>query len=260
MMHANGGDDPDHSHEGLPPGHRHPHGRPGQGEDPTAPPSIGIVGAGRVGLALGRAFAAAGWPVVAVASRDAGRRDAFRAAVPDARAFSEPAGVLDEASLIFLTVPDDAVAPLAADLRLYSGQALVHTSGAAALDRPRAGHGGRHARRPASTPWSPSRTRTRPSRRSMARPSPSRATSRWCACSASWPRRAARSRCACRSRARRPTMPPPSWRPVASWPCSTPSPSSAAVPASTRRGRWPSTPRSSARASPTPSASASRPP
>jgi predicted short-subunit dehydrogenase-like oxidoreductase (DUF2520 family) len=94
-----------------------------------APPSIGVVGAGRVGLALGRAFAAAGWPVTAVASRDAGRREAFRAAVPGVRAFSEPAGVLDEASLIFLTVPDDVVAPLAADLRLYSGQALVHTSG-----------------------------------------------------------------------------------------------------------------------------------
>ncbi|HEY8167675.1 MAG TPA: DUF2520 domain-containing protein [Candidatus Limnocylindrales bacterium] len=133
-MHAPGipSDEPDsdgHSHDGLPPGHRHPHGRPGQGEDPTTPPSIGIIGAGRVGLALGRAFAAAGWPVVAVASRDADRRTAFRAALPDARAFSEPAGVLDEASLIFLTVPDDAVRVVAGSLRLYSGQALVHTSG-----------------------------------------------------------------------------------------------------------------------------------
>jgi predicted short-subunit dehydrogenase-like oxidoreductase (DUF2520 family) len=128
-MHTNGPDEPDHSHEGLPPGHRHPHGRPGQGDDPTAPPSIGIVGAGRVGLALGRAFHMAGWPVVAVASRDPARREAFRSAIPDARAFSEPSGVLDEASVIFLTVPDDAIAALAADLRLYSGQALVHTSG-----------------------------------------------------------------------------------------------------------------------------------
>ena len=128
-MHTSGPPDSDHSHEGLPAGHRHPHGRPGQGEDPTAPPSIGFVGAGRVGLALGRAFSAAGWPVVAVASRDAGRRDAFRSAIPDARAFIEPAGVLDEASVIFLTVPDDVVAPVAAQLRLYSGQALVHTSG-----------------------------------------------------------------------------------------------------------------------------------
>ena len=41
----------------------------------------------------------------------------------------EPAGLLDEVSIVFLTVPDDAVAAVAAGLRLYSGQALVHTSG-----------------------------------------------------------------------------------------------------------------------------------
>ena len=110
-MHGRPTEAADHSHDGLPPGHRHPHGRPGQGEDPTAPPSIGIVGAGRVGLALGRALRRppAGRSS-AVASRDAGRREAFRAAVPGRRAFAEPSGVLDEASLIFLTVPDDAIA------------------------------------------------------------------------------------------------------------------------------------------------------
>ena len=113
----------------MPPGHRHPHGRPVADVDPDAFPSIGIVGAGPVGLTLGRAFAAAGWPVVAVASRDPARREAFRSAVPGARAFMEPAGLLDEVSIVFLTVPDDAVAAVAAGLRLYSGQALVHTSG-----------------------------------------------------------------------------------------------------------------------------------
>jgi predicted short-subunit dehydrogenase-like oxidoreductase (DUF2520 family) len=46
------------------------------------------------------------------------------------RAFEEPNAVLDEADLIFLTVPDDAIAALANALHLYSGQALVHTSGA----------------------------------------------------------------------------------------------------------------------------------
>jgi predicted short-subunit dehydrogenase-like oxidoreductase (DUF2520 family) len=125
---------PDHAHKGLPPGHRHPHAPAGAEADPNAPPRIGFVGAGPVGLTLARAFDAAGWPVVAVASRDAGRRAAFRAALPDARAFPEPAGVLDEAAVIFLTVPDDAIAPLAASLRLYSGQAIVHTSGALGLE------------------------------------------------------------------------------------------------------------------------------
>jgi predicted short-subunit dehydrogenase-like oxidoreductase (DUF2520 family) len=92
-------------------------------------PRIGFVGAGRVGIPLARAFAHAGWPVTAVASRHPQRRAAFRTQVPDAKGFAEPAAVLDESDLIFLTVPDDAIAPIAAELRLYSGQALVHTSG-----------------------------------------------------------------------------------------------------------------------------------
>jgi predicted short-subunit dehydrogenase-like oxidoreductase (DUF2520 family) len=92
-------------------------------------PRIGFVGAGRVGIPLARAFARAGWPVTAVASRDPKRRAAFRTQVPDAKGFAEPAAVLDESDLIFLTVPDDAIVPIAAELRLYSGQALVHTSG-----------------------------------------------------------------------------------------------------------------------------------
>jgi len=50
--------------------------------------------------------------------------------VPGVRAFAEPQAVLDDADLIFLTVPDDAIAGVAVGLHLYSGQALVHTSGA----------------------------------------------------------------------------------------------------------------------------------
>jgi predicted short-subunit dehydrogenase-like oxidoreductase (DUF2520 family) len=107
--------------------HVHPHHRDG----PDGRPSIGIVGAGAVGTALGVAFARAGWPVVAVASRDAARRDRFRELVgTGVRGFAEAPAVLDEAELVFLAVPDDVLPALAGDLRLYSGQALVHTSGA----------------------------------------------------------------------------------------------------------------------------------
>jgi predicted short-subunit dehydrogenase-like oxidoreductase (DUF2520 family) len=93
-------------------------------------PRLAFIGAGRVASVLGVALARAGWQVAAVASRDEGRRARFAELVPGVRAFAEPYAVLDEAELIFLTVPDDVVAPLAASLRLYSGQALVHTSGA----------------------------------------------------------------------------------------------------------------------------------
>jgi predicted short-subunit dehydrogenase-like oxidoreductase (DUF2520 family) len=102
----------------------HPHQRGTAGA-----PTVGIVGAGPVGLALGLAISRARWPVTAVASRDAGRRDRFVGLVPTARAFVEPAAVLDEAELVLLCVPDDAIAAVVDRIRLYSGQSLAHTSG-----------------------------------------------------------------------------------------------------------------------------------
>lgn len=112
-----------HEIEGAP-GHGHEH----EGDDGR--PRLAFVGAGRVGTALGVAFSRAGWQVSAVASRDAARRERFTQLVAGARGFEEPQAVVDDAELIFLTVPDDALAELAAGLLLYSGQAIVHTSGA----------------------------------------------------------------------------------------------------------------------------------
>ncbi len=109
-----------------PVGHQHPH----PPVDASGHPRIGIVGAGRVGLALGIAFSRAGWPVDAVASRDATRRERFQQLVPGVHAHDAAAALLDMVELIFLCVPDDAIARLAGDLRLYGGQAIVHTSGA----------------------------------------------------------------------------------------------------------------------------------
>ncbi|HWP62138.1 MAG TPA: DUF2520 domain-containing protein [Candidatus Binatia bacterium] len=117
-----------HRHGDLvhPSDHTHPHRRSAPGERPF----IGIVGAGAVGTALGVALSRAGWPVVAVASRDPGRRARFVELVGGARAFAEAQAVLDEVEIVVLCVPDDAVPALAGSLRLYSGQAIVHTSGA----------------------------------------------------------------------------------------------------------------------------------
>jgi predicted short-subunit dehydrogenase-like oxidoreductase (DUF2520 family) len=99
-------------------------------EDDEGRPRIAFIGAGRVGAALAVAFARAGWQVTAAASRDPRRRARFSELVPGARTFADAPAVLDEADLIFLTVPDDAIASVADGLHLYSGQALVHTSGA----------------------------------------------------------------------------------------------------------------------------------
>ena len=121
----------------LPPGHHrhgtethqhdhpHPHPRTAAGE----PPIIGIIGAGAVGTALGVALSRAGWPVHAVASRDPARRERFRGLVEGSRAFSEPTALVEEVELIIVAVPDDAVGAVAAGVRMYGGQAMVHTSG-----------------------------------------------------------------------------------------------------------------------------------
>ena len=105
--------------------HAHPHAHTGPGERPVT----GIVGAGAVGLALGVALYRAGWPVAAVASRDPARRERFRAHVPEVRAFAEAEALLDDVELVILAVPDDVLPALAASLRMYAGQAMVHTSG-----------------------------------------------------------------------------------------------------------------------------------
>lgn len=125
----------------IPGGHRHGEHHHGHAEEPAGeqanrrgaadePPVTGIVGGGAVGTALGVALTRAGWPVHAVASRDPERRDRFRRAVEGARGFAEATALIEEVELIVLAVPDDALAPLAASLRMYSGQAMVHTSGA----------------------------------------------------------------------------------------------------------------------------------
>jgi predicted short-subunit dehydrogenase-like oxidoreductase (DUF2520 family) len=115
-----------HEHDGDAGEHEHPHHH----SEPGQPPVIGIVGAGAVGTALGVALSRAGWPIHAVASRDPGRRDRFSALAGGARAFAEPQALVEEVELIILAVPDDVIAPLAAGLRMYGGQAMVHTSGA----------------------------------------------------------------------------------------------------------------------------------
>jgi predicted short-subunit dehydrogenase-like oxidoreductase (DUF2520 family) len=111
------------------PGHAHPH----PPDDPSGHPRFGVIGAGRVGTALAVAMTRAEWPVAAVASRDPGRVARFRELVPGARAVPLHL-VPDEVDVVLVTVPDDAIPEAVAQLRLYGGQAIVHTSGALPAD------------------------------------------------------------------------------------------------------------------------------
>ncbi|HET9347296.1 MAG TPA: DUF2520 domain-containing protein [Candidatus Limnocylindrales bacterium] len=120
---------PGHHRHGLEV-HAHDHPHPHVRTEGAEPPVIGIVGAGAVGTALGVALHRAGWPVNAVASRDPARRERFRTLVDGSRAFAEATALLDEVELVIVAVPDDAISAVAGGLRMYSGQAMVHTSGA----------------------------------------------------------------------------------------------------------------------------------
>ena len=115
----------DHDHDHGAPPHSHTHVQSAPGE----PPIIGIVGAGAVGSALGVALDRAGWRIHAVASRNAERRERFRTLVPGVRAFADPTPLVEEVELIVLAVPDDAIPAVAGGLHMYSGQAMIHTSG-----------------------------------------------------------------------------------------------------------------------------------
>ncbi|MCS6766754.1 MAG: DUF2520 domain-containing protein [Candidatus Protistobacter heckmanni] len=96
-------------------------------------PALGFIGAGRIAQALARGFSAAGLRVAAVASRTPDSARKLAQVAPGCIAVATPQDVLAHADLVFLTVPDDAIAATAAALRLGPGQALVHCSGASEI-------------------------------------------------------------------------------------------------------------------------------
>ena len=97
-------------------------------------PRIGFIGAGRVARALALAFAAAGERVVAVASRTRASAESCAAGVTGCEAMAGAQQVVDHADLIFLAVPDDTIAAVAATLQWRAGVAAVHCSGGSELD------------------------------------------------------------------------------------------------------------------------------
>jgi predicted short-subunit dehydrogenase-like oxidoreductase (DUF2520 family) len=92
-----------------------------------------VIGPGRAGIALARALQRAGHQVTAAAAVSERSKQRARDNFPGAR-LTEPAGVLAEADLVLLTVPDDVLAALVAGLAAteapYAGRLVMHASGA----------------------------------------------------------------------------------------------------------------------------------
>ncbi len=101
--------------------------------------AIGVIGAGRLGASLAAALRAAGHPLVAVASARLASAEALAAELaatpveaPPVEALTVEAAVA-RCDLLFLTVPDAAIGPLAAALPWRAGQSVAHCCGAHTL-------------------------------------------------------------------------------------------------------------------------------
>ena len=99
---------------------------------------VGFVGAGAVGTALALALSQAGYVVRAAASRSHASALRLAERAPGVEACRDAQEVVDRCAMVFLTVPDDAIAEVAGALTWRQGQAAVHCSGATPLDSLRA--------------------------------------------------------------------------------------------------------------------------
>ena len=91
---------------------------------------IGFVGAGRIAKGLAWGLAQSGQDVVAVASRSLASAQQLAARIAGCEASAGAQSVVERADLIFITVPDDAIAAVAASLIWRKGASVVHCSGA----------------------------------------------------------------------------------------------------------------------------------
>mgnify|MGYP000034609412 CR=1 FL=1 len=94
--------------------------------------TVGVVGTGRVGAVLGAALSRAGHTVVAASAVSAASRDRAAELLPGVPVVGVEQ-VLQRATLVLLTVPDDALEDLVRGLvvagAVQPGQLLAHTSG-----------------------------------------------------------------------------------------------------------------------------------
>lgn len=92
-------------------------------------PTVGVIGLGRLGASLAAALREAGYRLRAVAAHD------LAPAEPGAGVLvGAPEDVLVACDLVFLTVQDGVIAPLAASLAWEPRHRAVHCSGALGLD------------------------------------------------------------------------------------------------------------------------------
>ncbi len=96
--------------------------------------SLAFIGAGTVGSALAISLRKVGYPVAAVASRTPASAQRLADQLPGSVACDTLQAAAASADLVFLTVPDDAIAAVAISIVWQPGQAAIHCSGSLSLD------------------------------------------------------------------------------------------------------------------------------
>lgn len=98
-------------------------------------PSVGVVGAGRVGAVLAAKFRAAGHPIVGVSGRSAASRLRIQTLLPGVFTVG-PIELAQRSDILVIAVPDDALAEVAVSLAIHArpGQVVLHTSGRHGLE------------------------------------------------------------------------------------------------------------------------------
>jgi predicted short-subunit dehydrogenase-like oxidoreductase (DUF2520 family) len=97
-------------------------------------PSLGFVGAGRVGQALALAFSQKEYPIIGIASRDAASAEKLKQMAHAQNSGEDASAFSRRADILFLTVPDQAVKTVCDEIAVSGGfrkgQVVAHTSGA----------------------------------------------------------------------------------------------------------------------------------
>ncbi|MBN1171428.1 MAG: NAD(P)-binding domain-containing protein, partial [Micromonosporaceae bacterium] len=98
---------------------------------------VGVVGAGRVGTALAVAMVRAGYRLIGISARSPESRKRASLRLPQVPQ-QDALALAGRSQILFLTVSDDAVEPVATHLAenggIAPGQYVVHTSGVLGLD------------------------------------------------------------------------------------------------------------------------------
>lgn len=103
-------------------------------------PRIGFIGAGRLATAVAWGLARRGACVVAVASRRRASSQALATNIPGCAVMDSASALAACCDLVFITVPDDSIAEVAASALWRAGSAVVHCSGATEIDTLAAAH------------------------------------------------------------------------------------------------------------------------